>query len=84
MLHIEKIFNNKMTQLSIENGEILRQGSISSTYAFGFLEEKYLLANVVWQAVNRFDKWCTNLAKFSSIIWKNSAVSDLVKLNGEF
>jgi len=49
----------------VKSGEILRQGSISSTYAFGFLEEKHLLVNVVWQAKTDL----TNVTQ----IWHNSA-----------
>jgi len=44
-------------------------------------DEKNLLANGVWQT---FGKGWTTLAKFSTVVWQNSAVSGLVKLNGEF
>jgi hypothetical protein len=42
------------------------------------------IRSIYWQTVHIFGEWRTNLVKFSSVVWQNSAVSELVKLNGEF
>jgi hypothetical protein len=53
------------------------------TYAFSCKQdEKHLLTNVIYQMANKFGKWQTNLAKFSTVVWQNSAIS--VKMNDEF
>jgi len=40
------------------------------------------MRSINWQMA--FVEWCKNLEKFSTVIWGNSAVSELVKLNGNF
>jgi len=48
------------------------------------LDEKHLLASGVWQMAQRIGKWRTKLTKFSTLIWRSSAISELVKLNSEY
>jgi len=45
---------------------------------------KWRLANSVWLMAHIFGKLQTNLEKFSTVVQQNSAVSELVELNGEF
>jgi len=53
------------------------KGLISST-----VELASKMRNFFWGSM--FGKWCTNLAKFRTVIWQNSADSKFLKLNGEF
>jgi len=70
---------------------------ILPTYVCGFLDEKHLVANSIWWMTHSIDKWRAidiyrrnirygraNLTNFSTFIWQKSAVSELVKLNGDF
>jgi len=38
----------------------------------------------IWQMVTKFGKWLPNLAIFSTFVWQNPSVSELMKLNGKF
>jgi len=44
-------------------------------------DEKHLLANSVWQTVHIFSGRWINLAKCSTVVWQNSVISQLLKLN---
>jgi len=73
-------FSTKIWNSDISNSRDQFHQNIRKAFSCK-LDEKHLLDSGVWQTAHIFGTWRTNLAKFSTAVWQNLEVSELVKRN---